>query len=171
MSSDATTAPPDVVAPDVGAPLGYRSAGLAAMLEVFALWGSSDFITALTDDAAPGMDAGSVTALTLLGRHGALRPSALARKLRMGASNVSKIMRRLGQDNLIERSADAADGRAGLLRLTDRGQGVVAGLVDAGDRMMHAIQAEWTQAERDTFAQLLTRFHTDALRFGAAQNT
>ncbi len=139
------------------------------MLEVFALWGSSDFITAITDDAAPGLDATSVTALTLLGRHGAMRPSALARKLRVGASNVSKITRRLSQDGFVERGTDTADGRAGLLHLTVGGNEMVVEFVDAGDRMMRAIQADWTQADRNRFTELLTRFHTDALHFSTAQ--
>ncbi|THJ65057.1 MarR family transcriptional regulator [Arthrobacter echini] len=155
--------------PVTGAPLGYRSAGLAAMLEVFALWGSSDFITTITRDTAPGLDATSVTALTLLGRHGAMRPSVLAQKLRVGASNVSKVTRRLSEDGFVERGTDTADGRAGLLQLTGRGNEVVAGFVDAGDRMMRAIQADWTQADRDRFTELLTTFHTDALHFSMAQ--
>lgn len=157
--------------PGTGHPLGYQSRSLAAMLEVFALWGSGDFIASITAHAAPGLDPTSVTALTLLGRHGPTRPSALAHRLRVSASNVSKITRRLIDLELIDRVPDTEDARAGLLRLSPQGREVVEGFVTAGDAMMHAIQAEWSSTDRDQFTEMLTKFHTDALRFATANTS
>lgn len=152
--------------------LPYGSEPLAALLSVFTRWGSGGFIHALAENAAPNeaaeLDATSVVAITTLAREGAMRPSALAERLRVGASNVSKISARLATLGLVQKVADPADSRASLLQLTPAGESVMAALVEAGDRMMAEILADWPEADRSELARLLQRFERDAARYELA---
>jgi DNA-binding MarR family transcriptional regulator len=147
------------------AELPYRSRPLAALLDVFALWGSGEFIAALGHESGHSLDATSIVAITVLAREGALRPSVLAERLRVGASNVSKISGRLSSLGLVERTPDPDDARAGLLRLTAAGTDVMTRLIDAGDEMMSAILEDWPEADRDAFDRLLRRFQADATAY------
>lgn len=152
--------------PAVGAaPHEYRSQPLAALLDVFAIWGSDGFIGALSEWAGRDLDPTSVTAVTMLARNGPMRPSGLAGRLHVGASNVSKISAHLHALDLVEKIADPADARATLLRLTTDGEKYMRDLVEAGDTMMEAIIADWPDADRNTLARLLARFEQDAARF------
>ncbi len=148
--------------------LPYGSEPLAALLSVFTRWGSGGFIHALAESAAPlgagDLDATSVVALTTLAREGALRPSTLAERLRVGASNVSKISARLATLGLVQKIADPADSRASLLQLTSRGDAVMAAIIEAGDKMMAEILADWPAADRAEFGRLVQRFAQDAGR-------
>ncbi|PPL16828.1 MarR family winged helix-turn-helix transcriptional regulator [Microterricola pindariensis] len=161
---------PDSPAPNGSFPAGslpYGSEPLAALLSVFTRWGSGGFIHALAENAAAGageLDATSIVAVTTLAREGAMRPSALAERLRVGASNVSKISARLAALGLVQKVADPADSRASLLQLTPQGEAVMASLVEAGDRMMAEILADWPSADRAELGRLLARFERDAAR-------
>lgn len=149
--------------------LPYGSEQLAALLSVFTRWGSGGFIHALAESAAPegagDLDATSIVAITTLAREGAMRPSALAERLRVGASNVSKISARLAALGLVQKVTDPADSRASLLQLTAEGEAVMAALVAAGDQMMAAILADWADADRAELGRLLQRFAHDAGRY------
>ena len=140
--------------------LTYRSEPLAVLLDVFARWSSGGFIEALTRSTGHDLDPTSVVALTQVARAGAMRPSALADHLYVGASNVSKISGRLSALGLLEKVPDPDDARATLLRLTDDGRVVMAALTRAGDDMMGALLAGWTADDRATFTTLLRRFET-----------
>ncbi|GAA3863039.1 hypothetical protein GCM10022381_03880 [Leifsonia kafniensis] len=147
--------------------LHYRSQPLAALLDVFALWGSEGFIGSLSRRAGVDLDTTSVIAITTLARNGAMRPSVLATHLRVGPSNVSKLSANLIERGLVEKTVDTADARASLLQLSARGHGLIEGLVGVGDQMMTEILARWTSQDQAEFARLLTLFEGDALRFAA----
>nr|WP_243848649.1 MarR family winged helix-turn-helix transcriptional regulator [Lysinibacter cavernae] len=148
-------------------PLDYSSAPLAALLEVFTLWGSGGFIERLAQSAGTALDATSIILLTSLSRNGATRPSDLAETLGVGASNVSKMTKRLAELGLVERATDAADARASRIRLTADGLATMRVLVVAGDDMMANILASWPDDQRANLAELLQRFSRDAKAFAA----
>jgi DNA-binding MarR family transcriptional regulator len=145
--------------------LQYRSEPLAALLDVFALWGSEGFIGSLSRRAGIELDTTSVIAITMLARNGAMRPSVLAARLRVGPSNVSKLSANLIERGLVEKTVDRADARASLLQLSSAGHGVVERLAGAGDQMMGEILANWPSVDQVEFARLLTHFERDALRY------
>ncbi|WP_223694938.1 MarR family winged helix-turn-helix transcriptional regulator [Leifsonia poae] len=145
--------------------LDYRSEPLAALLDVFALWSSGDFMNSLARRVGYDLDPTSIVAITVLARDGAIRPSDLAERLHVGASAVSKIAARLGAETLVEKTADPDDARATLLRLTEHGRDVVASLIDTGDAMMADLLSDWSADERARFTSLLERFRDDASAF------
>ncbi|NYJ18737.1 MarR family winged helix-turn-helix transcriptional regulator [Glaciibacter psychrotolerans] len=160
FSSEQTAAVPDN-------PARYRSEPLAALLAVFSVWGSGGFISALSRQAGTDLDTTSVVGVTMLARHGAMRPSTLAGHLRVGASNVSKISAQLIEQGFVEKIADPADARASLLQLTPQGVALMHTLVVAGDAMMDDILVGWSSTDRAAFARQLQRFELSALRYAA----
>lgn len=153
--------------PQPVAALGYESRPLAALLDVFSIWSSGGFIRELARRADLSLDATSIVALTVLAREGNLRPSELAEHLRVGASAVSKLVRRLGNEGLAEQLRDPDDARAWRVRLTDTGHKRMSQLVDIGDEMTAALLADWSAADRELFATLLTRFRSNAQHYAA----
>ena len=145
--------------------LHYRSEALAALLDVFSLWGSEGFIGSLSRRTNVDLDTTSVIAITTLARRGALRPSVLAAYLRVGPSNVSKLSANLLERGLVERTSDTADARASLLRLSPRGHALIESLVEVGDQMMTEILANWPATDQAEFARLLKLFERDALGY------
>lgn len=146
----------------------YRSRPLAALLDVFALWNSGEYIVAIARGVGLDLDATAISALTVLGREGRMRPSQLAHALRVGASNVSKISARLGVLGLVQKAEDSRDSRATLISLTPAGEAAAASLVAAGDAMMAEILADWSPADQAAFTELLRRFEGDALHYAAS---
>lgn len=141
----------------------YRSEQLAALLEVFSVWSSATFIRGLAAGAGVDLDATSIVAVTLLTRDGDQRASALAARLGVGASAISKVSNRLGLLGLAEKAPDPHDSRATLLRLTPAGTDVAAALVEAGDAMMTDVMHDWPEIDRAHFDRLVRRFRDDAL--------
>lgn len=139
----------------------YESTPLAAMIDVFSLWTSGDFMRQLATSVDVDLDATGIVAVTLLGRNGGMRPSALAKRLGLGASAASKVIRRLGDAGLVERLAHPDDARAAHVTLTPRGIAVSRALVDAGDAMMRGLLTSWSEADREEFATLLARFRDE----------
>lgn len=155
---------PDPVA-GAGAPLPYHSEPLAALLDVFSLWGSGGFIARLSRLAGAELEPTSIVAVMVLARSGRIRPSALAERLGVGASNVSKLSARLIALGLVEKSPDPADSRASLLGLTDEGRSMSENLVASGDWMMSRVLIDWSPADRAEFARLLRLFETGVADF------
>jgi len=141
----------------------YRSDQLAALLEVFSVWSSGSFMRGLAAGAGLDLDATSIVAITLLARDGDQRASALAARLRVGASAISKLSNRLSALELVEKLPDPDDTRATLLRLTPAGRAAARALVQAGDTMMAELMREWPEDDRVHFNRLLRRFRDDAM--------
>lgn len=141
----------------------YRSQQLTALLEIFSVWSSGTFIGGLAAGAGIELDATSITAITILARDGEQRASALAARLRVGASAISKLSNRLAALGLMQKHPDPHDSRATLLRLTTEGADVAAALVRAGDAMMAELLRDWPEQDRTHFNRLLHRFRDDAI--------
>jgi DNA-binding MarR family transcriptional regulator len=145
--------------------LHYSSQPLAALLRVFSNWGSEQFMTSLAAGAGYELDSTSIVAITILGQDGALRPSVLAERLRVGPSNVSKIAARLIDAGLAIRVPDATDARANRITLTSAGVALMDDLVAAGDRMMGDILAQWSETDRVNFTHLVQQFEQDVAAY------
>jgi len=141
----------------------YRHEQLGALLEIFSVWSSGTFIRGLAVGAGVDLDATSIVAVTVLARDGEQRASALASRLRVGASAISKLSNRLTAHGLIEKRQDPDDSRAALLRLTPAGTAAATALTRAGDVMMADLMRRWPDDDRADFTRLLSRFRDDAL--------
>ena len=69
-------------------------------------------------------ETGVLVALAMAGEEQTLRPSVLAAALEQTTGGMTATLRRLESAGLVERTADPADGRVSLARLTDRGREV-----------------------------------------------
>lgn len=69
------------------------------------------------DELSPSMTA----ALATIERHGPLSPSRLAELERIKRPTVTRVLRRLDEEGLIERAADPSDGRGAVVCVTREG--------------------------------------------------
>lgn len=113
---------PDTVGPAME--LGKRVHRLAGRLQ-----------EAVRDEtAAMGLTPAEFDVLSALRRAGppyALKPSELAAGLLLTTGGISNVLRRLQQDGLVEREADAADARVAWVRLSAKGVPVAEKIVRA----------------------------------------
>ena len=102
--------------------------------------------------------------------HGPVRTGALAERLHVDASTVSRQIAGLVDGGLITREADPADGRACRLRVTPRGEDALARARQGRRRAVRALLESWTEQDQATFAALLEHFNAglDARPDGAA---
>ena len=110
---------------------------------------------------ADAVDRATYLLLVHLVKDGPRRAGALADAVHSDPSTVSRQSAHLVRLGLVERVADPADGRATLLVATDEGGRVFRENRDLRNRRIAGLMADWPDADRATFAQLLTRF-TDA---------
>ena len=110
--------------------------------------------------AAAGDDVESATQMLLrtVAAEGPLRASALAISVQSDLSTVSRQVAALVGRGLLERRADALDGRASLLALTDAGSAVIAAHEHVREAFFDQTLEGWSPRERGQFARLLTRF-------------
>jgi DNA-binding MarR family transcriptional regulator len=86
------------------------------------------------ETAALGLTPAEFDVLSALRRTGepyALKPSELASRLLLTSGGTSNVLRRLHQDGLIERAADAADARVAWVKLSPKGVKVAEKIVRA----------------------------------------
>ncbi|BBH65207.1 hypothetical protein ACTI_18920 [Actinoplanes sp. OR16] len=112
------------------------------------------------DSLAPVSTVGVLAAIR---RHEACHMKDLAAEHALDPSTISRTIAALVRDGLVARAADPDDGRASMLRLTDRGQTLLDEVSAHYDDRLAASLSEWTPAEIDTFAASLQRFATDLI--------
>ena len=96
-------------------------------------------------------------ALVKLRDLGAQSQNELGRLTGMDPVTIQGVIRRLVQRRLIERSADAADRRRAVLRLTRAGRALVERLIPRGFRVSARTLGPLSPAERAQFLRLLAR--------------
>ena len=114
--------------------------------------------------AVPEQAPAALYVLALVQRGEADRVSAIADRLRVDASVASRQARALELQGLLRREADASDGRAHCLRVTDAGQ---ATLDDAQRRIVDAfseILSGWEPDEIAALSRALGRLRDDFVR-------
>lgn len=146
-----------------------QSAELIGVLNgILAQWTAPAFTTAVAAREGVVLDPGALKLLSILNASGGQRPSALAERMVTGASNVSKIIARLEQADLVERTPDPADSRASMVVLTGAGQRAGESLRRAGMSLVEDLLEGWSAADREDLLRLLARFEADSHRVAAA---
>lgn len=84
--------------------------------------------------------------------------TSVAERLRMDQPRVSRLVAEAIDNGLLERLADHRDGRRSVLVITDAGNEVLAGIRRNGRFQFDQAMADWSQQDRVTFADMLTRF-------------
>jgi DNA-binding MarR family transcriptional regulator len=92
---------------------------------------------------------------------GPIRPVALSERTRMKPSALSRQLKSLEGDGLIERVSTPDDGRGAVLRPTRRGRSMQRRLEQADDEILAEQLAGWSATELSTLADLLERFIVD----------
>jgi DNA-binding MarR family transcriptional regulator len=112
------------------------------------------------------------SAYLLLGRivaAGPTRLSALADGLGLDLSTISRQVHALEAAGLVGRTTESTDRRASLIAATERGREIYNRNSAVQQAALRDLLSDWTDAERDEFARLLTRFNdTIASRHPAA---
>lgn len=97
-----------------------------------------------------------VSALTLIGKHGAATASALASAEGVRPQSMATTLAALRQQGLIERGPDPSDGRRRLVTLTDAGRARIAGDRRARQEwLVHALDERYDEDERQALLHAL----------------
>ncbi|WP_432827516.1 MarR family winged helix-turn-helix transcriptional regulator [Dactylosporangium sp. CA-092794] len=107
-----------------------------------------------------GITPGQARALSVLARHGTMRPSELSEHLKIAPRSTTEVVDGLEDRGLVERLPDPADRRATLVELTPAG-GTVAAKIRAergaqGERFFAALPPQ----DREDLARILTTLRT-----------
>lgn len=149
----------------------YRSALLTDLSRLIYLWESPQFQSEVLTRSGEPLDQSSHQLLRLLGFSGPLRPSRIAERLKTGASNVSKMLRRLEDNGWVERTRDPADARAALVGLTPAGVEAAQHVFDLGDDMIAQVLTGWNARDLEQYTKLTRRFVDDAHAAAEAMRT
>ncbi|GGV66099.1 MULTISPECIES: MarR family winged helix-turn-helix transcriptional regulator [Streptomyces] len=102
------------------------------------------------DDLTPPQ----VSALTLVGKHGAATASALASAEGVRPQSMAATLAALEQQGLVRRSPDPSDGRRQLVTLTDSGRRRLEGDRQVREEWLaRTLQDRYTEAERRTLLE------------------
>ncbi|MBM6621954.1 winged helix-turn-helix transcriptional regulator [Micrococcaceae bacterium RIT802] len=145
----------------------YRSLLISSLTRVLGEWTAPEFLSSVVAREGIHLDPPAIVVVTILAQDGPQRPSSLAARLVTGASNISKIIKRLGETGLAVRGADPQDARAHLVRLTPAGHRIASAFVRAGDGLVDELLAGWNEADRLAFVSLLQRFEAATVRLSA----
>ena len=110
------------------------------------------------------LDYSLLPVLRVLCEGGPARHTALAERLRLDASTVSRKIRHLEERRLVVVSPDAADGRARQVELLPAGRRALEQLLDRRRDLIADVLSSWPDADRALLHQLLDRFNTDLTR-------
>lgn len=141
----------------------YRSELLANLSALILLWDSPAIQGDILAKTGESIDQQAHQTLRHLLAWGPMRPTALSEVLATGASHVSKIVRRLEGDGLVERTTDPTDRRATLISLTQAGEAAARGVYALGDRMIAEVLEGWSPEDISHYTALTERFVKDAI--------
>ncbi|MCW2699817.1 MAG: Transcriptional regulator, MarR family [Blastococcus sp.] len=111
--------------------------------------------------AADARDRAPLVLLFPLVRLGPLRQGALADLVHADPSTVSRHVAALVEQKLVERVADASDGRASRLVVTDAGHAALEALRRDREALLERATADWSEAELATLGHLFGRLVDD----------
>jgi DNA-binding MarR family transcriptional regulator len=107
--------------------------------------------------ARHGLDWSGYAVLRPLVETGPQRITDLADAVQLSPSTVSRTVTQLIGAGLVERRADAVDGRASIVTLTDRGRQAYQELRRIRDDYLDTLLDRWSARDRADLAQLLSR--------------
>jgi DNA-binding MarR family transcriptional regulator len=140
--------------PDVGASLGAVLRAVARVRDRFR-----------AQTQRHGLDWSAFGLLRPVVENGPQRVTSLATTLHLAPSTVSRLANHLVDAGLLERHADAADGRVIIVAPTDRGREAYTTLRRLRDEYVTALLDDWPAADRFALALLLDRL-ADAIEQG-----
>ena len=94
-------------------------------------------------------------------RLGTVRPSDLAAQMHLDLSTISRHLRSLEKQGLVQRSADPDDARALRISITARGAEVLTKVSNHRARTIRDAIAHWPTGDRSALCQLLRRLAGD----------
>ena len=104
----------------------------------------------LRQEASEGFSPSQVAVLATLDRHGPLSPSELADREQIKRPTATKVIARLAEASLVERTRDPDDGRGALVSLTTEGKALLrrvrARKTAYLARRLHELDADDTRA-------------------------
>lgn len=95
-------------------------------------------------------------AITVVERHGAIRPSELAEHLRIAPRSVTEVIDALEERGLVRRTPDPDDRRASLISLTEGGLDITAAIRAARAAEAEVIFGRLTTAQRTQLRRILS---------------
>jgi DNA-binding MarR family transcriptional regulator len=141
----------------------YRSELLASLSALILLWESPGLQSDILTSSGEPIDQPAHQALRHLAAGQPMRPSDLAHAMGTGASNISKILKRLEAEELVARAPDPDDTRATLITLTPHGTAAARHIYDLGDDMIAQVLAAWSPRDVARYTELTKRFTADAI--------
>jgi DNA-binding MarR family transcriptional regulator len=133
---------------------------LGALVDLHRITGSPK--VAKSGQARTALDMSDVAATVLrhVAANGPLRPAALADRLHMLPSALSRQLNNLEQDRLVERVPSPEDRRGSLVRATRRGRTVVRRIEQTEQQLLGAQLQGWSEADlRRLVAQMERLVH------------
>jgi len=109
----------------------------------------------------PGLDGASYTLLLHLSDIGPVRAADVVERTGLDKSTVSRQIARLEELELVERVADAHDGRARIVQLTSTGTARLTEVRTDRRRQLRQSFTQWSTADIEDFSRLLARLNSD----------
>jgi DNA-binding MarR family transcriptional regulator len=100
-------------------------------------------------------------------RLGTIRPSDLATAMRLDLSTISRHLRSLEQQGLVQRTPDPDDARAQRISITLRGGEILKRMIDHRAATIRDAIAHWSEGDRAALRRLLRRLADDLSEVGA----
>jgi DNA-binding MarR family transcriptional regulator len=107
------------------------------------------------------MDRSEYLLLSEMEKHGPLAINILAEKLKLNLSTASRQVAALETKKLIERFPDPQNGRISLIEISPEGQSILQKVQQARYNVYNEILHNWSEEERLTLAENLTRLNQD----------
>ena len=107
------------------------------------------------------LDKGALMVLTSIRHFDKTRPSAVAEFCGLDISTISRHIKKLEEDALVERSPDPADGRAHLMRLSAKGTAMLAHAEQVRREELGSAISGWDEEDRRVLRAILGRLAED----------
>lgn len=132
---------------------------LLAIVRLISRWTSQEFQQQVIGACGIPLDSTASRAIYLLGiAGGSVTPSRIAADMHLSRPSTSKLLTRLSDARLLQRSPGPGDRRSVTIDLTELGQATFDQLFAAGLTMISGSTQSWSAAERRALAALLPRF-------------
>jgi DNA-binding MarR family transcriptional regulator len=141
----------------------YRSELLASLSALILLWESPGLQREILTASGELIDQAAHQALRHLLAAQPMRAGELAQAMGTGASNISKIVKRLEAEGMVARETDPDDTRSTRISLTAEGTEAARHIYDLGDDMIAQVLARWSTRDIARYTELTKRFTTDAI--------
>lgn len=117
-----------------------------------------------------GLEPGSNFVISQLVANGDMRSSDITERACVDAAVVSRQIKSLISNGLVERVADPADGRASLVRLTADGKKLFQQSQKQQQKFFENVFADWSESDKKKFEVLFQKFVSDLNREVQAMN-